>query len=97
MLHHPKNPVNFFSFSLPKQNNNFHHHNRKKNEIEVEEEEEELEESDTEEDTSIFDGFSLKSPLTGKTTSGLDQVRAQTETVYEPFIFLTSSHCYVVW
>lgn len=77
---------------------NFEIHFQKieKAEIELEEaEEDELDEDEIEE--AVFAGFTLKSPLTGKTTTGLDQVRAQTETVYEPFIFLTATTCYIVW
>jgi len=44
-----------------------------------------LDEDEIEE--AVFAGFTLKSPLTGKTSTVLDQVKAQTETVYEPFIF----------
>jgi len=54
-----------------------------------------LDEDEIEE--AVFAGFTLKSPLTGKTSTGLDQVKAQTETVYEPFIFLTATTCYIVW
>ena len=67
---------------------------KEKVEIEYEAEEVDLDEDDIEEE-ELFPGF--KSPLAGKTLTGLDQVRAQTETVYEPFIFLSPTTCYIVW
>lgn len=67
---------------------NFEIHFQKieKAEIELEEaEEDELDEDEIEE--AVFAGFTLKSPLTGKTTTGLDQVRPKPKQYMSPLFF----------
>ena len=64
-----------------------------------------IEDDDQDEDESeegvtefgSFAGFDLKMPMTGKTSSSLEQARAQTETVFEPYIFLSPNNIYVIW